>query len=132
MHFFFFFLVLFPVQPDTSGGFKPVDFLPTDSEDTKVIKSMITALNSVKKDNWIAIAFTIIGYSVIMLYYSIKLCRYLKVKEKLCFKKASRNDPDAVHGFVRRRPVTRSQTRSQTRKQKKMEGETDSEVTENI
>ena len=105
-----------------------MDFLPTDSEDTKVIKSMIAALNSVKKDNWIAIAFTIIGYSVIMLYYSIKLCRYLKVKEKLCFKKASWNDPEAVHGFVPRRPVTRSQTR----KQKKREGETDSEVTENI
>ena len=110
--------------------FKSIEILPSDAEDTKVVKSMLTVLNNIKKDNWVAIVVSVIGYSVIMLFYTIKMFCHLKSKEKCCFKKKLKAniDPDAVHGFVLSRPLTRSQTREQ----KNRKEDTDIEVYENI
>ena len=70
--------------------FKSTEILPSDAEDTKVVKSMLTVLNNIKKDNWVAIVVSVIGYSAIMLFYTIKLFCHLKAKQQCCFKKNQR------------------------------------------
>ena len=70
--------------------FKSTKILPSDAEDTKVVKSKLTVLNNIKKDNWVAIVVSVIGYLVIMLFYTIKLFCHLKVKQQCGFKKNQR------------------------------------------
>ena len=125
IHYFFF------LDQVDRTPFKSAEILPSDAEDTQVVKSMLTMLNNIKKDNWVAIVVSGIGYSAIMLFYTIKLFCHLKAKQQCCFKKKKSKaniDPDAVHGVVPRRPLTRSQTRKQSNRQEDI----DIEVNENI